>query len=188
MSFPETLIRPSGRRARQALRFLGRTCFAGIGLVLSGCAGYQLGPTNGLSAGEKSVQITPFANATFEPRLTDYVTSQLRKELQKDGTYRLATHGDPDIILSGTMTRYQRVEVTLSSADVLTVRDYRLVLTAQVTARERSTGKLILDQPVTGSTLIRVGPDLTSAERQAMPLLADDLARNVATLLADGKW
>ena len=37
-----------------------------------------------------------------------------------------------------------------SATDVLTVRDYRLELTAQVTARERSTGKVILDQPVTG--------------------------------------
>jgi len=157
-------------------------------LLLTGCAGYQLGPTNGLAAGEKSVQIAPFVNATLQPRLTDYVTSQLRKELQKDGTYRLATHGDADIILSGRMTRYDRSEVTLSSADILTVRDYRLVLTAQVTARERSTGRMLLDQSVTGSTLIRVGPDLTSAERQAMPLLADDLAKNVTALLADGKW
>jgi hypothetical protein len=68
------------------------------------------------------------------------------------------------------------------------VRDYRLSLTAQVTVRERSTGKIILNQPVTGFTLIRVGNDLTSAERQGMPLLAGDLARNVTALLADGKW
>ncbi len=170
------------------LRYLGTAsvlCSAG---VLSGCAGYQLGPTNGLVAGEKSVQISPFVNETLQPRLTDYLTSQLRKELQKDGTYRLATHGDPDIVLSGRMTRYQRVEVTLSSSDILTVRDFRLVLTAQVTARERSTGRLILDQAVSGSTLIRVGSDLFSSERQAMPLLAGDLAKNVTALLADGKW
>ncbi len=157
-------------------------------LLVTGCAGYQLGPTNGLAAGEKSVQISPFVNETLQPRLTDYVTSQMRKQLQKDGTYRLATHGEADIVLSGRMTRYDRGEVTLSSTDILTVRDFRLVLTAQVTARERSTGRLLLDQAVTGSTLIRVGPDLTSAERQAMPLLAADLAKNVTALLADGKW
>jgi hypothetical protein len=37
-------------------------------------------------------------------------------------------------------------------------------------------------------TLIRVGSDLTSAERQALPLLAADLARNITALLADGTW
>ena len=47
-------------------------------LVLSGCAGYKLGPTNNLAAGEKSVQITPFANQTLEPRLGDAVTGALK--------------------------------------------------------------------------------------------------------------
>jgi hypothetical protein len=156
--------------------------------VLPGCAGYQLGPTNGVAAGEKSVEVSPFINQTLQPRLTDPVTGQMRKQLQRDGTYRLASHGDGDIILSGTLTSYLRSEVTLASNDILTVRDFRLVLTAHVTARSRSTGKDILDQSVSGYTLIRVGSDLPSAERQAMPLLADDLAKNVTALLVDGKW
>jgi len=155
---------------------------------LSGCAGYHLGPVNGLEAREKSVQINPFANKTLQPRLTDVVTLQLRKELQRDGTYQLATQSEADVIVGGTITRYERNEVTFASNDILTVRDYRLVLTAQVTARERSTGRVLLDQQVSGYSLIRVGSDLTSAERQAMPLLAGDLARNITALLAEGKW
>jgi len=155
---------------------------------LTGCAGYRLGPTNGLAAGEKSVQVVPFVNQTLQPRLTDAVTSQLRKELQRDATYQLASHDDGDIVLSGILTSYQRFEVTLASNDILTVRDFRLSLTARVTARERTTGKAILDQPVTGYTLMRVGSDLPSAERQALPLLANDLAKNVTALLAEGKW
>ena len=35
-------------------------------LLLSGCAGYRLGPTNGLAAGDKSVQYVPFVNRTIE--------------------------------------------------------------------------------------------------------------------------
>ena len=162
-----------------------------VGLVAlggSGCAGYKLGPVNGLAAREKSVQVNPFANHTLEPRLGDAVTSQLRQELQRDGTYQLASHNDGDIVVSGVVTRYYRYEVSFSSGDVLTVRDYRLELRAQVTARDRSTGKVILDQPVTGNTLIRVTNDLTSAERQAMPLLAADLAKNVTVLLTEGAW
>ncbi len=155
---------------------------------LSGCAGYRLGPVNGLEAGEKSVQISPFGNRTLQPRLTDAVTLELRKEFQRDGTYHLDTHGDADVIVTGALVRYQRNEVTLASNDILTVRDYRLILTAQVTARERATGKVLLDREVSGYTLMRVGNDLPSAERQAMPLLANDLARNITALLAEGKW
>ena len=154
----------------------------------SGCAGYRLGPTNGLYAGEKSIQVTPFINQTMQPRLTDDMTSQMRKQLQHEGTYRLATHGEGDVVLSGTLTRYQRIEVTFASRDILTVQDYRLSLTAQVVLRERSTGRVLLEQPVSGYSLIRVGSDLPSAERQAMPLLTGDLAKNITALLVDGKW
>lgn len=157
-------------------------------MALAGCAGYRLGPSNGLEAGAKSVEIAPFANHTLQPRLTDAVTTQMRKELQRDGTYRLATHGGADIVVTGTLTVYQRLVVTFAPQDVLTVQDYRLSLTAEVTARERSTGKILLERPVTGFTLIRVGADLSSAERQAMPLLAQDLAKNVTALLAEGSW
>jgi len=154
----------------------------------SGCAGYKLGPVNGLTAREKSVQVYPFANQTLEPRLGDAVTSQLRKQLQIDGTYQLATQDDGDIVVSGSVTRYLRQEVSFSAGDILTVRDYRLELRAHVTARERSTGKVLLDQPVIGSTIIRVTTDLTSTERQSLPLLAADLAKNVTALLAEGAW
>jgi hypothetical protein len=157
-------------------------------LGLNGCAGYRLGPSNGVAAREKSVQINPFVNQTLQPRLTDVVTAQVRKEMQRDGTYDLSTHGEGDIIISGSLIRYERLEVTFASNDILTVRDYRLSLTAQVSARERATGKILINQAVTGYTLIRVGNDLASAERQAMPLLAQDLARNVTGLLVEGKW
>jgi hypothetical protein len=159
-----------------------------LALVLSACAGYRLGPTNGTVAREKSVQVNPFVNSTMEPRLGDAVTQQMRKQLQKDGTYRLATHDDGDIVVSGVLTRYQRYEISLSPHDVLTVVDYRLSITAQVTARERASGKVVLDQEISGHTLIRVGSDLTSAEREALPLLAADLARNTTALLVDGSW
>src|SRR5437899_9186455 len=115
-------------------------------LLLSGCAGYKLGPTNGVIARDKSVQFNPFGDQTLQPRLSDAVAQQLRKELQRDGTYSLATHNDGDIIVSGTLMRYQRYEVSFASQDILTVRDFRLVLSAAVTARERSTRKIIFER------------------------------------------
>jgi hypothetical protein len=162
-----------------------------VGLVAlggSGCAGYKLGPVNSLAPGAKSVQVNPFTNRTIEARLGDAVTTQLRQALQQDGTYQLASHNDGDIVVSGSVITYQRQAVSYSSSDILTVEDYRLHITVQVTARERSTGKVLLDKAVTGSTLIRVTTDLTSSERQALPLLAADLAKNVTALLTEGSW
>lgn len=161
---------------------------AAFGVALCGCAGYQLGPSNGVAAGEKSVQVNPFVNQTLEPRLGDAVTTELRRSLQHDGTYRLATRGGADIVVSGTITGYDRHELSLVPKDVLTVSDYRVTATAKVTARDASTGKVIFEKPVTGYTLIQVGSDLTSSERQALPLLAEALAKNVTALLVDGSW
>jgi hypothetical protein len=156
-------------------------------VVLSGCAGYQLGPTNGLTAGSKSIQVVPFSNQTYEARLTDPVTTALRKSLQRDGTYRLATRDGGDIVVTGVLTHYNRKELSFVPRDVLTVRDYRVTLTAQVIARDVTSGKATTNL-VTGYTLVRFNSDLTSAERQAWPLLAEDLAKNVTAWLVDGSW
>ncbi len=157
-------------------------------LLSAGCAGYRLGPTNGQAAGSKTIQINQFQNETYEPRLVEAVATALRRSLQQDGTYQLDTHGNGDIILSGVIVLYDRDALTFEPRDVLTTRDFRITLVAKVSAIDRSTGKTVLDREVRGRTLVRTGADLASAERQAVPLLAEDLARNIASLLVDGSW
>lgn len=162
--------------------------FAAVVAALTGCAGYQVGSANGLAAHGKSIQIRPFLNKTVEPRLTDAVTAELRRAVQRDGTFQLATHDDGDLVASGVITSYERHELTFQPSQVLTVNDFRLALTAHVTVRDRISGKLLLDRPVTGYTLIRVTYDLPDSERQALPLLAADLANHVTALLVEGSW
>ncbi len=161
-------------------------CAIGV-LLLASCAGYKLGPTNGLAAGEKRIQITPFLNHTFQARLGDAVTTAVRDEIQRDGTYRLATHGDADIIVTGELTHYNRHELNFEPHDVLTVQDYRVSVIARITARDVGTG-ITTNWTNTAYTLVRVGSDLTSSERQAMPVLAEDLAKRVTGSLVDGSW
>ena len=156
--------------------------------VLFGCAGYRLGSTTGFEAGSRSVEVRPFLNDTLEPRLSDAVTHQLRKQLQQDGTYQLDTKGDGDVVVSGSIVDYDRSGLSFQPSDVITPREFRIVLTASVTARERGTGKVLLSRRVSGHTNVRIGNDLVSAERQAVPLLAEDLARNITSVLVDGDW
>lgn len=159
-----------------------------LAIALCGCAGYKLGPTNGEIAGNRSVSVEPFKNDTMEPRVIDYVNLELRKRLQEDGTFRLETQGEGDIILRGRIKKFDRSELAFQPTDVVTPQDYTLIMVAEVTAIERSTGKTNLTRLISGRTTIRVGSDLASAERQAIPLLAEDLARNTIAGLADGSW
>ena len=159
-----------------------------LAVLLAGCAGYHLGPVNGAVAGEKSVEILPFNNQTLQPRLGDAVTQALRERLQADGTYHLATHDDGDIVVTGVIKSYNREGLSYLNNDVTTTEDYRVGIVAHVVARERGTGKVLLDRDVNGYALVHVGSDLASTERQALPLLAEDLARNIAELLTEGAW
>jgi len=157
-------------------------------LLLSGCAGYHLGPTNGMKAGERSIEVQAFQNKTGEPRLIEAVTSSLRKTLQQDGTYKLDTKGDGSVIVTGTLVRYDRSGVTFQPADIRTVRDYNVSLTARIKVMDRNSGKVMLERNITGRTTLRAGSDLASVERQELPNLAEDLARNITSALVDGSW
>lgn len=167
--------------------FIRVSVLALVCLLIAGCAGYTLGPMNGISAGDKTVQISPFLNHTFQPRLGDYLTTELRKDIQHDGTYQLATHGDADIVITGFVTHYLRHELNFGSNNVLLVQTYNVNVSAVVTARDVSAGTTKV-WTNTASTLVRVGSDLTSSERQAMPVLAGELAKHVTDSLVNGIW
>lgn len=156
--------------------------------LLAGCAGYKLGPTNGVEAGARSIQVTPFVNATREARLGEPVTHALRKMLQQDGTYKLNSSGDADLVVEGEITDFIRTELTYQPSDVATVRDYNLTIVAKFTVRERSSGKVVLQRTVRGWTSILVGSDLASGEHQALPLLAESLAHSATSAIVDGTW
>lgn len=138
-------------------------------------------------AGAQSIEIVPFNNKTLEPRLGDAVTQALREHIQADGTYRLASGEPGDIVVTGDIIGYTRSGVSFLAADVYTAQSYNVIVTAHVIAR-KSDGTLLLDKNVNGQTLVQTGTDLEDAERQAMPVLAEDLSRNINELLTEGPW
>lgn len=161
-----------------------------LALLSAGCAGYHLGPVNSNTRVEngESIEVLPFNNQTLQPRLGGALTQALREQLQTDGTYQLATRDPGDVVVTGVVTSYSRSGLSFLSTDVATPQDYRVVLVVHVTARERATGRVLLDKNVSGDTLVHVGSDLADAERQALPLLVHDLAQNITELLTEGTW
>jgi len=193
-SLPQRLAgwrRAGGRLARwnrrHGLAYLAMVG-GGLWLLASGCAGYKLGPTGEVQAGARSLQVNPVVNTTTEPRLGAAVNHALRKEIQRDGTFRLNTQGEGDIIVNTEITRYQRVGIAYDPRDTLTAADYELTMTAKVLVTDRHNGRELLNREVRARTTARIGLDLASAEYQVLPLLADDLAHRITGLLVDGEW
>ena len=172
---------------------MSRRRLALVGVVVAvfwlavGCA-YHVGPTGGQKAGARSVQIKPFINNTIEPRLVTALGQALRTQIQKDGTFRLDTRGDADIVVTGTIVNYDRQFITVEAGDALTPRDYRIIISARIVARESATGRVLLDKELIGRTDVRAGNDLHSAEREAIPMAAEFLANSATSLLADGPF
>lgn len=169
-------------------RCLSRLVLAGLAAWLAAGCAYQMGPSSGVEPGSRAVAVLPFENQTTEARVTESIATALRSQLQQEGTFRLARKSDADIIVSGVVRDISRREASFQPRDTRTLRDYRLEVVAHVTAVERGTGRQLLDRDVQGHTMLRVQEDLASAERQAMPLLAANLARNITSLLVDGDW
>ena len=170
------------------MRF-GLVSFLGLVLLgLTGCAGYHLGPVEDSVAGGRSVEVFPFNNQTMQPRFGDAVTQSLRERLQADGTYHLATHGEGDVVVTGTIKGFRRAGLSYLSADITTTVNYREEVIAHVVARESGSGRIVLEKDISGYTLLNVGTDISNADRQAQSLLADDLARNITQALTEGNW
>jgi len=163
--------------------------FCALAIFSAGCAGYHLGPVNpNVRAGEKTIEVVPFNNQTLQPRLGDAVTQALRERFQTDATYRLATRNPGDVVVTGVITAYSRRAVSFLKTDVTTAKNYRITVTAHVIARDRETGKILLEKNVNGYSLTQIGTELAEAERQSLPLLAEDLARNIVEQITEGSW
>lgn len=157
-------------------------------LMTVSCAGYRLGPTGGFKAGDKSVQVLFFKNETLEPRIVEAVNQSLRKQIQKEGTFRLDTQQGGDLIVTGRITQLLRNGLSFRSTDVLAVTDFTLSMSADIIVIERVSGREVFHKKVTSTIPISASGDLVSQEQRALPLISDELARKAVNLLADGAW
>jgi hypothetical protein len=155
-------------------------------IILTGCAGYKIGPT--LGANYRSVAVLMFRNKTYQAQIERQITSAIIRQFQADGTLRVESAAAADLILTGEITDYRRHELRSQPNDSNAPREYEIDIDARIEARDRVTGKLVLGpKVVNGKAATFIGNDLQTAEEQVLPLVAQNLAQHVVTLLAE-KW
>ena len=147
-------------------------------LPLGGCAGYHIGPAQPYYLRSvHSIAVPTFENKTLVPRIAVLVTDSVIKQFQQDGTYRIAGDDQADAILKGEITRINRTPARAVSGNVLATEEFNLTLRVRYSLVERSSGRVLTPPAeVTGTTSFFVGSDLTSDQRQAFPLAAEQLA------------
>jgi hypothetical protein len=157
-------------------------------LSLGGCAGYHIGPVQPYYLRSvHSIAVPTFENKTLIPRIAVLLSDTVIKQFQQDGTYRIEGDDKADAILKGEITRITRAPARSLRGNVLATTEFNLILQLRYTLLDRVTGKtLSAPMDVTGTTSFFVGPDITSDERQAIPLAAEELAVRLVSQLSEG--
>ena len=157
-----------------------------LALLFEGCAGYQLGPaTPAYLRQVHTLAVPTFGNNTVVPRIEVLVTNTVIKQFQQDGTFRIVTADAADAILKAEIGGVNRSPARSVRGNVLSTTEFNLGMTVKYTVLGRD-GKTLGAGTVGGSTSFFVGSDVSTDERQAMPLAAEELARHLVSQLSEG--
>ena len=179
-----TLTVPVSRRMFQL--FLKLCCLGLLAFCpwLSGCAGYHLGTVN--AYGIHSIHVNVFKNKVLVPRIEEQMSNAVVRQFQIDGSIHIASPDQADAIMDGEIIAWERHPLRFQKKDLLVTREYRLVIAAHITVKDKQ-GKILVDRKrLEGETTFFIGDDLVASERQALPVAADDLAKNIVEQVVEG--
>ena len=158
-----------------------------LALLLSGCAGYHLGPATPAYLREiHSIAVPTFRNGTLVPRIEALVTGTVIKQFQQDGTFRIASEDNADATLKGEIVAVSRTPARSVRGNVLATTEFNLLLRVRYTLVGRDGKTMAGPAEAAGLTSFFVGSDVSTDERQALPLAAEQLAGHLVSQLSEG--
>lgn len=160
---------------------------ATIAVLFSGCAGYHLGGVKPSAMRDiHSIAVPTFKNDTLVPRAEVLVTDTIIKQIQQDGTYRIASGDeDADATLKGEVFSVGRTPARSVRGNVLATTEFNLTLVVRYTLVDKQ-GTQLAGGSSGGSTSFFVSTDVNTDERQALPLAAESLAKNLTSQISEG--
>jgi len=169
------------------------------GLALGGCLGYRIGPAKPHYLQDvHSIAVPVFDNKTLIPRVETLVTDAVVKQFQQDGTYKITDAGKADATLKCEIARISRSPARSVVGNVLATSEFNLSMHVKYKLLGPDNKPLGPSGEVVGTTSFFVSTssttashqqvlgDVTSDERQALPLAAEELAKRLVTQLSEG--
>jgi len=156
-------------------------------LGLSGCLGYHIGPAKPYYLRDvHTIAIPTFTNKTLIPRVEVLVTDTVIKQFQRDGTFRIGNGDSADATLNGEIIRISRSPARSVRGNVLATSEFNLAMRVKYRLVGSDGKPLGPSGEVVGTTSFFVGTDVTTDERQALPLATEELANRLVTQLSEG--
>ena len=136
---------------------------------------------------DHSIAVPTFKNNTLIPRVSVLTSDSVIKQFQQDGTYRIVGKDRADAILMGEIDEISRGPVRSVRGNVLATVEFNLLIKVHYSLVDRATGKdLAPAATVYGTTSFFVGDDITTDERQAIPIAVEELAVHLVSQLSEG--
>lgn len=149
--------------------------------------GYTVGPVVPSHLRQvHAIAVPTFGNTTLVPRIEALVTGTVIKQFHQDGTYRITSEGQADAILKAEIVSVGRAPARSVRGNVLSTTEFYLSMVVNYKLLGRDGKPIGSPGAVSGSTSFFVGSDVSTDERQAMPLAAEELARHLVSQLSEG--
>lgn len=156
-------------------------------LAFCGCLGYHVGPVKPYYLRDvHTIAVPTFKNGTLVPRIEVLVTDTVIKQLQQDGTFQVTNGDKADATLNGEISRITRTPARSVLSNVLATSEFSLVLSVKYSLTRRDGTEVVGSSQAIGTTSFFVSSDVTTDERQALPLATEDLATRLVSQLSEG--
>jgi hypothetical protein len=152
--------------------------------ILVGCASYQLGSVS--DPGFQTVFIENFKSDVDEPLLENLVTTTVIQQFQNDGTVRVTSAKEADVILRGRIDSFDMTPIRYSRANELTPVEANMTIGVTYNLTRRGETKPFRQSKAIGTSTFFIGNDLQSDKRQGVPLASERLGRQMVSDLVDG--
>ncbi|HEX5790521.1 MAG TPA: LPS assembly lipoprotein LptE [Luteolibacter sp.] len=157
-------------------------------LVLSGCAGYQLGGHKPPSLKNvRTVSVSMFENGTLHPRAETLATSAVAAAFVQDGTYRIASASQADAVLEGTVRQIKYDTIRGTRFNVLRPEELNnTVILSWVLRDARDPGKILASGTSQGHSQLFVSSNLQTARNNALPEAMERAGEALVSRLSNG--
>ena len=147
-------------------------------LFAAGCANYRLGSM--LPKDIRTVYMPTCRTQTPEPLIEQDVTRAVLSQIQMDGSLRIASESDADVVLEVTLNRFWLDPVAYEAGSASTANQYRMSIKASFVLYRRSDRSVLVESPsVTGWYDFEFAGDMSSSKAIALQPAAEDLGRRI---------
>ena len=149
-----------------------------LATVVAGCASYTW--KSAVPEEYRTVAVPTFENRTHAAELGPITTEYTRRELQREGTFKLKRTGNAAIEIQGIIKSASRGALTYDRSLGTRANSYRYSVTAEISVIDKKTGKVLLDgRTYTAETSFLTQNDLLTGQRNAAARIGQDLGRQI---------